>query len=113
MTPSVAATGSAPPAGKPDPKRVKDAVEQFESILLTQLLRTMHESGTAGWLGGEDDAAAESALSMAEEHFARALAARGGLGLATLIARGFEQRAPAPQALQDCEAHPYPDSTTP
>lgn len=77
-------------AGPTDPARLKETVEQFEALLLAQMLRAMHASGAAGWLGGEEDAAAESALGLAEEHFSRALAARGGLGLAGMVMRGLE-----------------------
>lgn len=65
-----------------DPARLKETVEQFEALLISQLLPD-------GWLGGED-AAGESALGLAEEHFSRALAARGGLGLAGMVTRGLQ-----------------------
>ncbi len=80
--------GSTAPA---NPARLKETVEQFEALLIGQMLRAMHASGAAGWLGGEEDAAAESALGMAEEHLSRALASRGGLGLASLVMRGLKE----------------------
>ncbi len=76
-----------PPAG--EPARLKEKVEEFEALLIADMLRAMHASGSAGWLG-EEDAAADSALGLAEEHFSRALAARGGLGLADLAMRGLK-----------------------
>ena len=83
------AAGQAPGmAGTADPARLKETVEQFEALLIAGMMRAMHASGSAGWLG-EEDAAADSALGLAEEHFSRALAARGGLGLASLVMRGL------------------------
>ena len=70
-----------------DPARVHDAAQQFESLLLGQMLRSVRESG-AGWLGEEDNAG-ESATDMAEQQFATVMAQQGGLGLADLITRGL------------------------
>ena len=74
-----------------DPAKVRDAAEQFEALLLGQILRSVRQSG-AGWLG-ESDPSADCATDFAEQHFAAMLARQGGLGLAALIARGLE---PAP-----------------
>jgi len=79
-------SGGAP---REDPVRVRDAAEQFESLLLTQILKSVRQSG-GGWLG-ESDPSADCATDFAEEHFATMLARQGGLGLAGLIARGFER----------------------
>ena len=69
-----------------DPSRVEEAAKQFESLLIAYILRSMREAGTGGWLGGGEDQTAASAMALAEEQFAQALAAQGGLGLAGLIA---------------------------
>ncbi len=66
-----------------------EAAKQFESLLIGQILKSMHE-GSSGWLGSGEDQAAESAMGMAEEHFAKALSQSGGLGLAATIQHGLE-----------------------
>ncbi len=66
-----------------------DAAKQFEALLIGQMLKSMRESGS-GWLGSGEDQAAESAMGMAEEHFAQALSSSGGFGLASTIQHGLE-----------------------
>lgn len=79
------------------PLRIQEAAEQFEALLITQLLRASRQGVGEGWLGTGEDQAASSAMEMAEEYFAQALASQGGLGLARMIA---EELSRAPQALQ-------------
>ena len=81
---------SAPvPETRSSPAKIENAAKQFESLLIGQILKSMHEAGSAGWLGGGEDQSADSAMELAEEQFAQALASRGGLGLSQLIARGL------------------------
>jgi len=58
-----------------------------------QILKSMHDEDSNGWLGGGDDQAGESAMGLAEEQFAQALASRGGLGLAKVITQGLSAQA--------------------
>jgi flagellar protein FlgJ len=85
-------TGSlaAPPKSSPD--KIENAAKQFESLLIGQILKSMHESGSASWLGTGDDQSGEAAMELAEEQFAQALASRGGLGLSRLIVQGLKAR---------------------
>lgn len=83
-------------AKKTDPKRVHDAAQQFESILIGQLLKGMHEGG-GSWLGAGDDAASSTAVEMAEGEFAKALSAKGGFGISTMVEKNLKQR-PEPSA---------------
>jgi Rod binding domain-containing protein len=79
-------------ARTPDsPARIRDAAQQFEALLIAQLLRSMRPDG-----GGFGDASArnDALFEVAEQEFAKVLASRGGLGLARLIAEGL---APRPQ----------------
>jgi len=95
--PVVAAAASAP-AETPRPKDLAGAARQFEALLLTQMLKTARESscsGDEGWMGSGADSAASTAISMAEEQFASALAAQGGLGLAQMVTGSFA-KAPSP-----------------
>jgi Rod binding domain-containing protein len=65
------------------PERVKDAAQQFEALLIGQILRGTHES-----TGGSTDCA----MDYAEQQFATVMAQNGGLGLATLIANGLKSK---------------------
>ena len=76
-----------------DPKRVLDAARQFESLLLSQMLRSMRESGSQGWMGTGEDQTGASAMELAEEQFAQALSASGGLGLARMVEASLNQAA--------------------
>ena len=79
-------------AGK-TPKDVVEAAGQFESLLIAQMLRTMREAGgSEGWLGSGEDSSAASAMQMAEEQFAAALARQGGIGLAKMVAAGLSRK---------------------
>jgi peptidoglycan hydrolase FlgJ len=80
---------SAPTSGG-EPERVHDAAQQFEALLIGQMLRSVRESGS-GWLGSGEDSSAECATDFAEQQFAAVLAQNGGLGLAGLIVRGLEK----------------------
>ena len=78
------------PARRPDsPEKIRDAAQQFESLLIGQLLKSMR--GEGGWLGTGDDAAGDCAAGFAEQQLAAAMAAAGGLGLAGLISSGLHQ----------------------
>ena len=64
------------------------AARQFEALLIAQMLKSARET-SSGWLGTGEDQAAEPAMALAEEHFAQALSASGGLGLARLIEKNL------------------------
>lgn len=78
-------------ARKPDdPAKVRDAAEQFEALLIGQILRSARAGGS-GWLGSGGDSSSECATDMAEQQLAMVLAQRGGLGLADVIAKGLRK----------------------
>jgi Rod binding domain-containing protein len=82
---------STPPAAKDaDPARIRDAAQQFEALLLAQLLHGAHPSG--GWLGGGDEGASGTAFGFAEQQLATTMAQHGGIGLAALIRSGLEKQ---------------------
>ena len=85
------ATGINAPSQKTDsPQKTKDAADQFESLLLGQILKSAHEED-GGWLGAGEDQTAGSAMQMADEYFAKALTSHGGLGLARMISASLDQ----------------------
>lgn len=71
-----------------DTKKLKESAQQFESLLIGQMLKSARESG-GSWFGGGEDEASSTATGMAEEHLAQTLAAQGGLGLAAMIMKGL------------------------
>jgi flagellar protein FlgJ len=85
--PSVLPAGATKPQ---TPEKVRDAAQQFEALLMGQILRSARQSGS-GWLGGGEDSSAECATDYAEQQFAAVLAQQGGLGLAGLITQGLER----------------------
>lgn len=65
-------------------EQIRSAAQQFEGLLLHQLLKSAG-SEEGGWMGtGDEDSAGLQAMDLALEQFAGALAARGGLGLASM-----------------------------
>ena len=85
-TPAGLAVGSRVPDS---PAKVHNAAQQFEALLLSQILRSERESGN-GWLGSGGDPAGDCATEFAEQQFATLLAQQGGLGLANLISAGLK-----------------------
>ncbi len=67
--------------------KVAGAARDFEALLISQILKSVHEEG--GWLGSSEDDAGEAAVGLGEEQLARTMAASGGLGLSKLIAAGL------------------------
>jgi Rod binding domain-containing protein len=64
---------------------VESAAQQFEGLLLHQLLKSA-SSEDGSWMGtGEEDTAGIQAMDLAQQQFAAALSARGGLGLAKMV----------------------------
>src|SRR5690242_18718082 len=77
---------------KDDPARVLDAARQFEALLIGQMLKSIREADSKSWLGTGEDQSGESAMALAEEHFAGALSKTGGLGLAGSIVSGLTRK---------------------
>ncbi len=74
-------------------KRV-GAAQDFEALLIGQMLHSMRE-GDSGWLGTGDDDAGSTAFAFGEDELAKALSRSGGLGLSKIIAAGLEAKAAA------------------
>jgi peptidoglycan hydrolase FlgJ len=82
------------------PAKIKKAAEDFEALLIGQMLKSVRESSTSGW--GNSEQAGGAALDLAEQQIAQMIAANGGLGLARLISSGLthsqKQDKPTPSA---------------
>lgn len=92
ILPATAPSAVAPSAAK-EAAQARDAAQQFEALLLAQILRSVRESG--GNLGKTEESG-DCATDFAEQQFARVLAQQGGLGLAALIAAGLERKPATP-----------------
>jgi Rod binding domain-containing protein len=79
---------SATPVSKNSPEKIRQAASQFESLLIGQVLKSMHEED-GGWLGTGEDQTASSAMGMADEYLAQAMSKRGGFGLAQSVSAGL------------------------
>ncbi|HTA44905.1 MAG TPA: hypothetical protein VK789_20795 [Bryobacteraceae bacterium] len=88
-------TGSPGEPGAQPQKAIK-AAQDFEALLIGQMLRSVREE-ESGWLGTGDDDAGSTALGLGEEELAKAMAAGGGFGLAKIIASGLAATPAAPE----------------
>ncbi len=97
MTIATAGASAAPaiPAvsSKDSPAKIHDAAQQFESLLIGQLLKTSREASGGGWLGTDQDDAGATGMEIAEQQFAKMLSSNGGLGLSKTIEAGLRARA--------------------
>jgi len=69
--------------------KITQAAQQFEALLIGQILRQAHESD-GGWLGS-DDSSGSCATDFAEEQLANTVAQQGGFGLAKMISQNLEK----------------------
>jgi len=74
------------------PEKIRDAAKQFESLLIEQMLKSARESGSGDWTGSSEDQTATPLSDMAEQQFAKLLAANGGLGLAKMVVEGLQRK---------------------
>jgi flagellar protein FlgJ len=92
LSPALPFLSAQNPQAKDSPERVKQAAEQFEAILIGQMLKAARQDGSSGAFGSGDDAASQTGIEMAEQQLAGLMAARGGLGLSRLIVSNLEKR---------------------
>ena len=85
--PKILSPGSIKPTDSPE--KIKDAAQQFEGLLLAQMLSSIHEGG--GWLGTSDESSG-AATGFAEQQLAGLIAQKGGLGLSSMIAQGLTRQ---------------------
>jgi flagellar protein FlgJ len=81
-----------PQSAREDEGKIREAANQFEALLVAQMLRNAREASA-----GEAETGGETAgalMEMAEESLAQVLAARGGLGIASMIMKQWKPAAP-------------------
>jgi Rod binding domain-containing protein len=88
----ITALAGAPPAAltavDKESQKQLSAAQDFEALLIGQMLHSLREEGS-GWLGTGDDDAGAVAFGFGEDQLARALTKGGGLGLSKIIAAGL------------------------
>lgn len=82
--PSQTASPTKPPS-RDSPEKILAAAQDFESLLLAQMLRTTREATT----DDSADPAGATALEISEQQFAQMLSKSGGIGLAKLVVAGL------------------------
>jgi Rod binding domain-containing protein len=96
MSDVITSAAAAPPTPLPSvsptdsPAKIQAAAQQFESLLIAQVLNMAHDP-EGGWLGG-GDASSSAATSFSEQQFAQVIAQQGGFGLSKLIAEGLNRQ---------------------
>lgn len=101
ITPALSNPISLQTTQKTPEAKAAGAAKQFESLLIAQMMKSMHGSGS-GWLGTGEDQAGQAAMDFAEEQFASAITNGGGLGLAKVIQEGLNREsAQGGQKLQE------------
>jgi len=85
-TPSLASLALA----GPKPTKIEDAAQQFESLLIGQMLRSARESGSGGLNGDDADSESSTMMDVAEQQFSQLLAHHGGIGLTNLVVQGLK-----------------------
>ena len=73
-------------AASGDVSKIKKAAEDFEGLLIAQMLQSIRESALGGWQEKQDSSGA-TALEMAEGQMAKQMASSGGLGIARLLTK--------------------------
>ena len=83
---SLSAALQTTPDGIAKPKNAPEAAQQFEALLLGQMLQGVHASEES------EDPTSGTMWDMAAQQFAQVLSKNGGLGLAKLIAAGLDRK---------------------
>ena len=70
---------------------LEQALEEFEALFASALLRTARESNGSGWLGGESSAGSDGILDFAEQNIAKAMAKQGAFGIAKTLSKSLNR----------------------
>jgi Rod binding domain-containing protein len=92
-----------PTTTSPKSKKVTETAEDFEALMIGQMLKSAR-ADSQGWFGTGEDSTSSSLIEMAEEQLAKVLANNGGLGLSKMITNtlaGQEKNQPPAPASPD------------
>ncbi len=92
--------------------KLANSAKQFEALMIGQMLKSVREASSGGWMGSDGGDSHFSAVEFAESHLSEAIAARGGFGLAKMVldsvgkasastAPSSDAPVPAPQLRRD------------
>ncbi|HTP88045.1 MAG TPA: hypothetical protein VMJ34_13915 [Bryobacteraceae bacterium] len=73
----------------PSPEKLHNLAQQFEALLIGEMLKTIREAAKDSGSDDDSDSGGESAMDMAQTQFAQSIAAQGGLGLSHMIETGL------------------------
>lgn len=96
-----------PDVAAPKVGKLHTAAQQFEALMIGEMLKAAREDSQGGWLGEDADSGSESAMDLAQSQFASGLASRGGLGLAAII-----EKTMAPKSSEAQNAAEKPGATS-
>ena len=76
------------------PEKIQKAAQDFESLLIAQMLKAARESG-GGMTGDadEEDETNSTMLELGEQQLAQVLSSSGGLGIAKMVIAGLTNHA--------------------
>jgi len=77
-------------AKDPKAKELSAALEEFEALFASSLLRTARESNGESWLGGQSSAGSDGIMDFAEQHISKAMAKQGAFGIAKTLAKSLK-----------------------
>lgn len=102
-----------PPASAASSRSTKlhTAAQQFEALMISEMLKAAHSDDSDDPLGGSDDSGGDSTMQMAQSQLSSALAAQGGFGLAAMIENAMSRNASGSQQATDMVDEPSPAST--
>lgn len=79
--------------------KLREVSEQFEALLLAEMLKSARGSDAdGGWMGAGSDAGSATAMEYGIEMMAQAISASGGLGLSGLLEANLSPVSPASSA---------------
>jgi len=74
-------------------EKLAKAAKDFEALMIEEVLKASRQSSDGSWLGTGEDQAGGLAVEMAEQQFAQALSAGGGLGIAKMVTANLQRGA--------------------
>ena len=85
----------ASPFAKDSPGKIRQSAQDFEALLLSQMLKSAREASSGGLTGdGDDENEANSTLvELGEQQLAQAMSSSGGLGIAKMVIAGLTNHA--------------------
>lgn len=78
--------------GSQKPSKLHDAAQQFEALMIGEMMKSVRDDSDEGWMGGGGGTGDDTAMDMAEQQFSKAMSMNGGLGLTQMIEKSMSPR---------------------